>query len=334
MRRAITPLLLAAVVVAGCSSAGDRGAASDTTSASSTSVATSGTEPPTSTTVTTVPPAPETSTVTTVDPERPWELFTPSSYQDGTPTPLVIMLHAFTASGAIEEAYLGIQAEAEQQGFLYVHPDGTTNIVGQRYWNATDACCGLRSEVDDVAYITSIIDAVSALRSVDPRRVFLIGHSNGGFMSYRMACDLSPRIAAIASLAGSTFDDPSKCNPSSPVSVLQVHGTADETIAYAGGVTPVINGTYPGAERTTELWAGYNGCSSPPTATGATLDLEGTLAGAETEVRRAAGCPAGVDVELWVVQGGRHTPGIVFPDGSRPLTTAMIDFLLAHPKPA
>lgn len=333
MRRAITPLLLAAVVLTGCNSAGDRGAAPDTTIASSTSATTADTEPSTSPDSTAVPVPPETTTVTSVDPDRPWELFTPSGYQDGTPTPLVVMLHAFTASGAIEEAYLGIQAEAEQRGFLYVHPDGATNIVGQRYWNATDACCGLRSEVDDVAYITSIIDAVSAERSVDPRRVFLIGHSNGGFMSYRMACDLSPRIAAMASVAGATFDDPSKCAPSSPVSVLQVHGTADETIAYAGGVTPVINGTYPGAERTTELWAGYNGCTSPPAATGTTLDVEANLPGAETEVRRAAGCPAGVDVELWVLQGGRHTPGIIFPDGSRPLTSAMIDFLLAHPKP-
>lgn len=333
MRRAITPLLLVAALLAGCS-AGSDGGASQSTTGSSVAPSTDGTGSTTPESTAPGSTAPGTSTVTTADPERPWELFTPSGYRDGTPTPLVVMLHAFTVSGAIEEGYLGIQTEAESRGFLYVHPDGTLNVVGQRYWNATDACCGLRSEVDDVAYITSIIDAVSAQRSVDPRRVFLIGHSNGGFMSYRMACDLSPRIAAIASLAGATFDDASKCAPTSPVSVLQVHGTDDGTIAFDGGTTPVINGRYPSAARTTELWAGYNGCSAPPAATGTTLDLEATLAGAETEVRRAAGCPTGVDVELWVIQNGGHTPGIVFPDGSRPLTTAMLDFLLAHPKPA
>jgi polyhydroxybutyrate depolymerase len=213
-----------------------------------------------------------------------------------------------------------------------VHPDGTKNQVDDQFWNATDACCSFGSTVDDVAYITGIIDQVSADRDVDPKRIYVLGHSNGGFMSYRMACELAGRVAAIASLAGATFDDPSKCAPSEPVSVLQVHGTADGTIAFDGGSTPVIDSSYPGAVQTVTTWAGYDGCDATPKSTGTTLDLEPNIAGAETSVQEFGGCPSGVAVQLWTVDGGSHIPGIAFPDGSHHLTEGMIDFLFAHPK--
>lgn len=326
----MTLLLLGATALTACS--GSDAGSSTATEASVTTAAPDTTAPDTTATPDTTAPD-TTAAPVTPDPSRPFDLFTPTSYQDGTPMPLVILLHGYGASGAIQEAYFQVQPLAEEKGFLYVHPDGTKNQVGDQFWNATDACCSFGSTVDDVAYITGIIDQVSAERDVDPKRIYVMGHSNGGFMSYRMACELSGRVAAIASLAGATFDDPSKCTPDEPVSVLQVHGTADGTISYDGGSTPVINSKYPSALQTVTNWAGYNGCDATPTATGQTLDLEANIAGEETSVQEFAGCPTGVAVQLWSIEGGAHIPGIAFPDGSHHLTDGIIDFLLAHPKP-
>jgi polyhydroxybutyrate depolymerase len=323
MRR--TLLLVAAILtIAACS---------DSTTGSGTTVPGT-TVPPTSNPVATDPPVTEpAATPPTLDPARPYNVFVPSTYAKGTPVPLVILLHGFGASGDIQEGYLQVQPLAEREGFLYAHLDGTKGIGDRQFWNATDACCGFRSIVDDVGYITAVIDDISAKYDVDPKRIYLMGHSNGGFMSYRMACELSDRIAAIASMAGATFDDPAKCAPKEPVSVLQVHGTSDGTISYTGGVTPFINGTYPSADKTVETWAGYDGCTGPRTAAGSAVDFEPNIPGAETGSTAFGGCPAGIGVELWTVNGGAHIPAILFSDGSRPLTDAMVTFLLDHPKP-
>ena len=133
----------------------------------------------------------------------------------------------------------------------------------------------------------SIIDAVKAKYSVDPKRVFVLGHSNGGFMSYRMACDHADTIAAIASLAGATFDDPSMCKPSEHVSVLQIHGTADQTIKYTGD--QIIGHTYPGAEKSVATWAKYDGCTG-------TLGITGNIRLQQTEHSSRESSAAG---RLW-----------------------------------
>jgi polyhydroxybutyrate depolymerase len=259
-------------------------------------------------------------------------VFVPSSYDAATPTPLVILLHGFTASGDIQEAYFQLEPLAEERGFLYVHPDGTVGVLGNRFWNATPACCDfLRSGVDDSTYLTSIIDQVSATYNVDPKRIFFAGHSNGGFMSYRMACDHADRVAAIASLAGATFEDTAACNPSEPVSVMEVHGTADQTIEYTGG--RYFGGTYPSAPQTVATWAGYDGCATTPTPRDDTADIDNSIPGNETTIETFDGCPAGIDVELWTIRDGPHIPAIVGDDGTRTLSEAMIDFLFAHPKP-
>jgi polyhydroxybutyrate depolymerase len=246
--------------------------------------------------------------------------------------PLVILLHGFGASGAIQEAYFQLQPLAESRGFLYVHPDGTVNQIGRTFWNATTGCCGVGSDVDDVGYVLSIIDAVSAQYEVDPKRVFLMGHSNGGFMSYRLACEASDRIAAIASLAGATYLDQAACDPSEPVSVLQVHGTADETIAYEGGELPFMPDGFPSARQTVSSWAQYNGCGATATPSEEGLDLDQTLPGPETVTETFDGCPAGIDVALWTVEGGSHIPTIALAAPPYPMSEGMIDFLLAHPK--
>lgn len=258
---------------------------------------------------------------------RPYDVFVPASYDDSSPMPLVILLHGYAATGAIQEAYFQLQPLAESRGFLYVHPDGLTDVRNNHFWNATDACCDLGGNgVDDVAYLTAVIDKVEADYSVDPKRIYLVGHSNGGFMSYRMACERSDLVAAIASVAGATFADPATCKPSSPVSVLQVHGTSDGTISYTGG--SILGHVYPSAQGSISTWAAYDGCGGTLEPSGETLDLEATIDGEESTVSAFSGCPAGVSVELWSVDGGSHIPRV-----STTFSGEIIDFLLAHPKP-
>jgi polyhydroxybutyrate depolymerase len=265
------------------------------------------------------------ATGTTVGGNRPVEVIVPSSYDEAVATPLLILLHGYSADGPVQDLYFGFTEMAEERGFLYAYPSGTLDQTGENFWNATPACCNFGDEpVDDSAYLIGLVDEISAKWNVDPKRVYFVGHSNGGFMSHRMACDHADKVAAIVSLAGANFLDPADCTASEPVSVVQIHGTADDTIAYEGGST--LGGaatTYPSAAESVAAWAVVDGCVGEPAAAG-TKDLTAQT----TNVLKYSGCTAGTDVELWTIEGGGHIP--VFTDGFGP---AVFDFLEAHPKP-
>ncbi|MEZ4442598.1 MAG: alpha/beta hydrolase-fold protein [Polyangiaceae bacterium] len=266
---------------------------------------------------------------TTFGGDRPVTLAVPDDYDPAVPAPLVILLHGYGASGAAQNVYFGLGAEVTARGGLFAAPDGTVDQGDRRFWNATDACCNFYgSTVDDSAYLRGLVDAIGESYSVDPKRVHFVGHSNGGFMSYRMACDHAAVVASIVSLAGATFLDAADCAPSEPVHVLQIHGTDDDTIAYDGGETlPML--TYPGAVATVEQWATVGGCGLTPDTSAPALDLESGIAGAESTVSRyAAGCQPGGSAELWTIAGGGHIPSL-----SEGFAPAVVDFLFAHPKP-
>jgi polyhydroxybutyrate depolymerase len=262
--------------------------------------------------------------------ERPYNFKVPTGYDKTKPTPLVIMLHGYSASGVLEETYFQLAATSDAETFLYAYPDGTKDPMNNLFWNADDACCDFYSiAVDDVAYVNAIIDDVQTKYNVDPKRIFVVGHSNGAFMSHRLACDSSDRIAAIAALAGEVWNDASKCNPSSKISVLGIHGTADATIFYDGGIAAAGFPPYPPELQTMSTWAAKNGCTGALTATGTTLDLESTLPGNETIESAYTGCPSGIDVKLWSIQGGSHIPSLNHPTWG----DSIWGFFKAHPKP-
>ncbi len=259
--------------------------------------------------------------------DRPYDVFVPTGYDAATPMPLVLLLHGYTASGAVQEAYFKFEPLAESRGFLYVRPDGTADASGARFWNATDACCAFGTNPpDDAAYLMTIIEQVSAQYSVDPKAIFLAGHSNGGFMSYRMACEHADTIAGIASLAGATFADTADCSPSEPVSVLQIHGTNDETIAYDGG--DILGNNYPSARQTVDSWVALNGCNPSSTITADAIDLDVGIDGAESDIEVFSACEQDAQVELWTIDTGSHIPGV-----TDAFSAGVVDFLLAHPKP-
>jgi polyhydroxybutyrate depolymerase len=268
---------------------------------------------------------------TTIDAGRgPITVEVPSSYDGSEPTPVIILLHGYSSSGAVKEAEYQITPLAEELGFLYLYPDGTPDFFGNRYWNATDACCDLfGGNPDDSTYLRDVIAEMQAQFNVDARRIHFFGHSNGGFMSYRMACDHADTVASIATLAGATWSDESQCDPLNPVHVLQMHGTADDVISYTGGCIP-LGGCHPGAVETVETWAIYDGCTLVTDTSAPNVDLDAGIPGAETTVVRYLDqCGLGGSAELWTIPGGAHSPPI-----SDDFSRLAVEWLLDHPKPA
>ncbi len=259
--------------------------------------------------------------------ERPAAVVRPADYDPRRSYPLVLLLHGYGFSGAVQDSYFRTSRSVDEKKFILILPDGTVDAGGSRFWNATRACCDFgRTGVDDVGYLRGLIEEASQVYNIDARRVFVMGHSNGGFMSYRMACDASDVVTAIASLAGATFDDELDCTPAEPVSVLQIHGTDDATILFDGG----SNGgrPYPSAPESVRRFATIAGCDLSAARSSPAIDLLAEIGPTDTErLRYAAGCVDGVDAELWTMPGAGHIPAIN--DNFAP---AVLDWLFSHEK--
>jgi polyhydroxybutyrate depolymerase len=235
----------------------------------------------------------------TVGGDRPVTVNLPTALTN--PAPLLILLHSASTSGAHQERYMKLGPIAKKSGIIYIAPDGTMSPEGKRFWNASKSCCNkFNQEVDDVAYINSLIDEISAKTPVDPKRIYLIGHSNGAFMSYSFACKTN-KVAAIVAIAGAMDVNP-ECTPSAPVSLLDIHGTADKTIKIDGGVLNV--NPYTSATETVKTIAQVNKCSNPTTSK---KDFEPTIKGAETTVINYS-CDTHTHLQFWKIGKGSHSP--------------------------
>lgn len=241
--------------------------------------------------------------------ERPAALFVPDDYDARKAYPLLILLHGYSASGFAQDAYLSLSPRVTDEGFVFLRPDGTMNSEGYLFWNASPSCCDFENTgVDDVAYIRGLIAEAKAALNIDPDRVYLLGHSNGGFMSLRMACDASDQVTGILSIAGSIARetvDAAGCTPARPVSVVLVHGTLDSDIRYDGSA----DWTHPflSAPATRDLWKGLDGCAGDAVS-GAAADLDDETAGDETVPAGWTGCAQGTSVALWTMTGSGHVP--------------------------
>ena len=253
---------------------------------------------------------------------RPAELVAPPDVV--APAPLVVLLHGYTATGATQDAYLGITEQAASRGLYVLLPDGTIDQRGNRFWDATGACCNFTgTSVDDVGYLRSLIEEAIEERPIDPARVYVLGHSNGGFMAYRLACEVPELVTAIAVLAGSDVEGDEDCVPDGPpVSVLHLHGDADQVIPYEGGRTTA---PFPGAVAVVARWAARAGCGPEP-VDGGRLDLDRAVDGAETVVHAYGGCGRGLAVQLDTLEGSVHTP----PLEHEKVGTEVLDWLLAR----
>ena len=201
---------------------------------------------------------------------RTYRLFLPSALNvpNPKPLPLLIALHGGFGAGSQFENNSGFDAVAAKEQFIVAYPDGIgvggTNVV--RTWNG-GRCCGpaARKNVNDVAFISQLIDTVQGQYPVDSHRVFAAGHSNGGIMSYRLACELSNKIVGIGVQSGTLMLTP--CNPALPVSVIDIQGSADQNVPIGGGVGPRgVSGAnfLPPIDAVTTL-ARADGCPANPT---------------------------------------------------------------------
>lgn len=222
-----------------------------------------------------------------------------------SPTPVVIVLHGGggNARNAMEQS--GMSAAADRNGFIAVYPNGSGRLGRALLtWNAGQ-CCGyaMDQQVDDVAFMTMVIDTLEREFDADPRRIFVTGMSNGGMLSYRLGCELADRVAAIAPVAGSLGVD---CHPSAPVSVVAFHGTADRHVRYEGGTPGVQADTHPRQDRpvadTIAFWAAHDACAAPVT--------EQISTDATRETRT---CANGTEVTLYTITDGGHA----WPGGAR-----------------
>lgn len=235
--------------------------------------------------------------------DRPVVVNLPSDISQ--PSPLLIMLHSASTSGAHQERYMKLAPVAKKLGMIYIAPDGSVGADGRRVWNAAKACCQKSgTPVDDIAYISSLIDEVAAKVPVDRSRIYMIGHSNGAFMSLAYACTTGS-VAAVVSLAGA-FDSAYRCASKRPFALLQIHGSADKTIKINGGI---LNGfKYTSARETVNIVAELNECLqvAPSRLPLKMKDFDPSIPGAETAIDSYLGCKA--PVAFWRIGGGAHSP--------------------------
>lgn len=263
---------------------------------------------------------------------NPVDIYIPVSYSSVTPMPLVILLHGYTGNGSSLVNYWGFEELAEEFGFFLLAPTGrVATTSGLTFWSATSACCNFYGDADnDVDYLIELVDYMKTNYNIDSRRVYIGGHSNGGFMSHRIACEHPETFAAIVSLAGSMFEDPANCENTEPIHILQIHGTADGTIEYyePAFTYDAPGGYFPGAVRTVEQWAALNGCEITADTTAPNIDLDSGLTGNESTVTKyKTACDPGGSTELWTINGGAHSPTVSSTFGRQ-----IIEWLYAHPK--
>lgn len=227
---------------------------------------------------------------------RQYKVHVPPGYDPRVPTPVVFCLHGL-AQNAVMFCVTGAEfpKKADETGFVLVMPNGYSSS-----WNA-GTCCGAASteKLDDVALMRAILGEVQTHVNVDPRRVYASGLSNGGYMSYRLACDAADVFAAVApgaaaiginTIGGGTnpASDFTECNPSEPVSVLDIHGTADGLVPYSLQAP------------TLALVTSKDQCGTT------TLPAQAPTSAGDTTCVSYSGCPAGVEVTACTIQGGGH----------------------------
>jgi polyhydroxybutyrate depolymerase len=220
------------------------------------------------------------------------------------PSPLLIMLHSASSSGAKQEKRLKLAPVAKKLGMIYIAPDGTVGVDGRRVWNAAKACCQKPgTEVDDLTYLDTLIEEIDHSYPVDRSRIYFVGHSNGAFMSLAYAC-ATGKVAAVVSAAGA-MDVDSECLGTHPFAFLHIHGVADATIKINGGVLNFHS--YTSAVETLNRVAEVNQCVAPKftQASFAKKDFEPTIPGLETTVQEFPGCAA--PIVYWRVARGAHS---------------------------
>jgi polyhydroxybutyrate depolymerase len=231
---------------------------------------------------------------------RSYTIYIPAIYTGNTEVPLVLNFHGYGSNATQQMGYGDFRPIADTVGFIVVHPQGT-ELKGTTHWNVGGWTIG--STVDDVGFTEALIDTLISNYNIDPKRVYSTGMSNGGFMSFLLACQLSNKIAAIASVTGSmTPEIYNNCNPQHPTPIMQIHGTNDPTVPYNGDTwTKSIDDVI-------AYWVSYNNCSTNAVKTD--IPNSNTTDGSTVELYSYKNGDKGVETQHYKVIDGMHTwPG-------------------------
>lgn len=251
-------------------------------------------------------PGTETGAISVDGRERTFVFHVPTSAPAEGTRMLVISLHGRGGKGVQQEDLTAFSALAGERGFVAVYPDG----IDKSWADGRGTSSADMQGIDDVAFISALIDHCIKNYGVDPKRVFVNGHSNGSMMTNRLACELSTKIAAIGHNAGPIGETVStSCNPERSVSVIGFHGTEDSFVPYAGGeVDKGAGGKVLSAKDARAFWAGKSGCSMETIVT--SLPDTAKDDGTTVEREESVGCQNGNEVVLFTMTGGGHTwPG-------------------------
>lgn len=242
--------------------------------------------------------------------ERPARLIVPFGYDASRAYPLILMLHGYQVNGEAQDLILGLVDRVERYGFALLIPEGTPDLNGRQFWNATEECCNFDDlDVDDVAYLSELVEEAAREVHIDPARVAVVGHSNGGYMAFRLACERPDLFHRVASIAGSMPLDPERCAEREPVSILHIHGSLDDVVPYHDnreGTPGAGHGLISaGARDSVERWRLSNGCAEEPDSVEA-LDLVSNAEGEETTASSWTSCSTGESVHYFDIEGGDH----------------------------
>jgi polyhydroxybutyrate depolymerase len=248
--------------------------------------------------------------------------------------PVVFAFHGGGGNAENERRVSNFDPLADQKGFIVVYPNGSGRLEDKLLtWNGGN-CCGyaVTNDIDDVAFVRQIVVELQSLARIDLKRIYATGFSNGGIFSYRLACDASDLIAAIAPVSG-TQNYPG-CQPREPISVIHFHGTADENLPYNGGSGPksVAGVQFASVKESIDFWVNFDQCKLPPQ----------TETNSNFQIDNFRNCTDGSTIELYTIFGGGHAwPGSSGPAGpggdqpvqSIPATELIWQFFETHPKP-
>ncbi len=240
--------------------------------------------------------------------QREFIVFKPQAYFSDSNRlfPMIINLHGYTSDALQQLLYTNMNAYADTAEFIVIYPYGTKDTTGNRYWNAGFSPIG----ADDVFFLDSLISYMTTFDRVDPNGIFICGLSNGGIMSYYMACFSKSEIRAIGSVAGTPLVSWFPCQ-AKRIPIIHFHGTADNTVPYNGGYIPRLKDSFLSVNRLIEFWQGHNFCVETPDSTLIDIDLtDGTQV---IHYRWKHKTKDYYPVELFKIIDGGHTwPGASF----------------------
>jgi len=237
---------------------------------------------------------------------RPWKINSDKKY------PLFISLHGYSGTPFLQNIVMPLSRLVAKKNLLLVTPEGLKDLKENRYWNSLDCCTGSAQndqKRNDVQFLKSLIKQLSQTYPIS--KVYVVGHSNGGFMSYQMACEASHLISGIVNYGGAGLKK-SDCEPTHPVKILHIHGTDDETIQYSG------SDWHLSAPLSVENWAFHNHCHPEP---------KGRLIQKKSWKTKKIfsqvwnDCENNSKVALWTIKNGKHRDLL-----SKPLTEKILDY--------